>query len=540
MKPQSKSTLKFVRATLLASAVAVTAFATVPGISPLLSLPKANAEAVQLPAPANPGFADVVEAVSPAVVSVRVEQMLQPASDDRNFRRDYRFDRRDHDDLPEFFRRNPEFFKRFFGDRFDDRGPRGGDDDRRHSERDRRDDDGRRYSERDRRGDDGPRDRRRGKRFGMSQGSGFFISEDGYLVTNNHVVAGGSKYIVKMDDGTEYEAKLIGADERSDLAVLKVEEERKFTYVDFADDNPRIGDWVVAVGNPFGLGGTVTAGIVSAQGREIGSNRYDDFIQIDAAVNKGNSGGPAFNLKGEVIGVNTAIFSPSGGNVGIAFAIPASTTKEIVGELIENGSVVRGWLGVQIQPVTRDIAEALDLDDARGALVTEPQEDSPAAKAGIRAGDVIAEVNGEKVRGPRALARMIGQLDPDSTAKLTVFRDGESREVDVTLGTLGKTAALDNSGGDDDQQRTGKLGLALGEGPDGGVVVLEVEPESGADAKGIRSGDVISSVNGVPVKTPQDVVEAVRDAEGKGRKSTLFQIEREGNSRFVAVPFPKA
>ncbi|MCA8902112.1 MAG: PDZ domain-containing protein, partial [Hyphomonas sp.] len=325
-----------------------------------------------------------------------------------------------------------------------------------------------------------------------------------------------------------------------DLAVLKVEEERKFTYVDFADDNPRIGDWVVAVGNPFGLGGTVTAGIVSAQGREIGSNRYDDFIQIDAAVNKGNSGGPAFNLKGEVIGVNTAIFSPSGGNVGIAFAIPASTTKEIVGELIENGSVVRGWLGVQIQPVTRDIAEALDLDDARGALVTEPQEDSPAAKAGIRAGDVIAEVNGEKVRGPRALARMIGQLDPDSTAKLTVFRDGESREVDVTLGTLGKTAALDNSGGDDDQQRTGKLGLALGEGPDGGVVVLEVEPESGADAKGIRSGDVISSVNGVPVKTPQDVVEAVRDAEGKGRKSTLFQIEREGNSRFVAVPFPKA
>ena len=537
---KSNSTLKFVRATLLASAVAVTAFTAVPGTGSLLSLPAANAEAVQLPAPANPGFADVVEAVSPAVVSVRVEQMLQPASNDRDFRRDYRFDRRDDDDLPEFFRRNPEFFKRFFGDRFGERGPRDRDDDRRRfSDRDHRDDDGRRYSERDRRDDDGPRDRRHGRRFGMSQGSGFFISEDGYLVTNNHVVEGGSKYIVKMDDGTEYEAKLIGADERSDLAVLKVDEERKFTYVGFAEGNPRIGDWVVAVGNPFGLGGTVTAGIISAQGREIGSNRYDDFIQIDAAVNKGNSGGPAFNLKGEVIGVNTAIFSPSGGNVGIAFAIPASTTSEIVDELIQNGSVVRGWLGVQIQPVTRDIAEALDLDEARGALVTEPQEDSPAAKAGIRAGDVIAEVNGEKVRGPRALARMIGQLDPDSTAKLTVFRDGEKQEVEVTLGTLGKTASLE-SDDDGDQSRTGKLGLALGEGPDGGVVVLEVAPESSADRKGIRSGDIIGSVNGETVKTPQDVVEAVRNAQEKGRKSTLFQIEREGSSRFVAVPFPKA
>ena len=537
---KSNSTLKIVRATLLASAVAVTAFAAAPGAGSLLSLSAANAEAVQLPAPANPGFADVVEAVSPAVVSVRVEQMLQPASREGGFGRDYRFDRRDHDDLPEFFRRNPEFFKRFFGDRFDDRGRRGDDDDRRFGNRD-RDDDGRRYSERDRDDDDGPRDRRRGKRFGMSQGSGFFIAEDGYLVTNNHVVEGGSKYIVKMDDGTEYEAKLIGADERSDLAVLKVEEDRKFTYVGFAADNPRIGDWVVAVGNPFGLGGTVTAGIVSAQGREIGSNRYDDFIQIDAAVNKGNSGGPAFNLKGEVIGVNTAIFSPSGGNVGIAFAIPASTTSEIVDELIQNGSVVRGWLGVQIQPVTRDIAEALDLEDDRGALVTEPQKDSPAEKAGIRAGDVIAEVNGQKVRGPRALARMIGQLDPDSTAKLTVFRDGEEKEIDVTLGTLGNMAAIESGDdGETGEPGTGKLGLALGEGPDGGVVVLEVAPDSNADRKGIRSGDVIGSVNGEPVKTPKDVADAVREAEEKGRKSTLFQIERDGNSRFVAVPFPEA
>lgn len=523
MKRKPKSTFKFIRAALLASTVAVTAFAVAPVTGSPLSLPVANAEAVKLQAPATPGFADVVEAVSPAVVSVRVEQMIHPASRDGDSRRDYRFDRRDGDDLPEFFRRNPEFFKRFFGERGHGR-----------------DDDRRRYSERDRRDDDRPRDRRRGKRFGMSQGSGFFISEDGYLVTNNHVVEGGSKYIVKMDDGTEYEAKLIGADERSDLAVLKVDEERTFTYVGFAETKPRIGDWVVAVGNPFGLGGTVTAGIVSAQGREISSNRYDDFIQIDAAVNKGNSGGPAFNLKGEVIGVNTAIFSPSGGNVGIAFAIPAATTQEIVEELIENGSVVRGWLGVQIQPVTRDIAEALDLEDARGALVTEPQDDSPADKAGIRAGDVIAEVNGKKVRGPRALARMIGQLDPDSTATLTIFRDGEEEEVEVTLGTLGDTAALGGSKDKEDAARTGKLGLALGTGDDGGVVVLEVAPESSADRKGIRSGDIIASVNGEPVKSPGDVSRAVREAEENGRKSTLFQIERGGNSRFVAVPFPKA
>ncbi len=503
MNRSSKSVSKRVTAALLASAVAVSAFALSPTVNPphLLGFSQAQADAVKVEAPSAPGFADVVEAVSPAVVSVRVEQMVQPASDEGEFRFDRRFGGRD--DLPEFFRENPDLFKRFFGER----GPRG---------------------------EDRPK-----RRFGQSQGSGFFISEDGFLVTNNHVIEGGTKYTIVMSNGDEFEAKLIGADKRSDLAVLKVEADTKFTYVDFADDRPRIGDWVVAVGNPFGLGGTVTAGIVSAHGREIGSNRYDDFIQIDAAVNKGNSGGPAFNLSGEVIGVNTAIFSPSGGNVGIAFAIPASTTKEIIGELIESGSVVRGWLGVQIQPVTEDIAEALALEEARGAMVTDPQVDSPAQKAGIRAGDVITEVDGKAVKNPRALARMIGEYDPETKVDLTIMRNGEEQTVAVTLGNLSDVAAIDNPvEPETDEPQTGKLGLALGPSPDGeGVMVMGVAPDSSAEEKGLREGDVVASVNGEDVKSPADVARIVGQAEKDGRKSTLFQIRRDGRSSFVAVPF---
>jgi len=251
----------------------------------------------------------------------------------------------------------------------------------------------------------------------LAQGSGFFVSEDGYLVTNNHVVEDANDISVTMEDGEKFEAKLIGTDPRTDLALLKVTEKtsKKFPFVKFSEKDPRVGDWVLAVGNPFGLGGTVTAGIISAHNRDIGSGPYD-YLQIDAAVNRGNSGGPTFNLDGEVIGVNTAIFSPSGGNVGIAFAVPAALVKQVVTELQSDGSVDRGWLGVVIQNVNDDIADSIGLKEPKGAMITKVTEDGPASKEDIKAGDVIVEVNGEEVEDSRDLARKIAELDPDTEA----------------------------------------------------------------------------------------------------------------------------
>src|SRR5947208_936071 len=271
------------------------------------------------------------------------------------------------------------------------------------------------------------------ERLVTGQGSGFFISADGYAVTNNHVVDKASTVEVIADNGKTYTAKVIGTDPRTDIALIKVEGRGDFPYVQLAEKSPRIGDWVLAVGNPFGLGGTVTAGIVSARGRDIGAGPYDDFIQIDAPVNKGNSGGPTFDVDGNVIGVNTAIFSPSGGSVGIAFAIPAPTVKTVVGQLRDKGTVTRGWIGVQIQAVTPDIADGLGLKQATGALVSEPQKDSPAAKAGIQSGDVITAVNDAPVHDPRELARKIGTMAPGATVKLAVLHSGQSKTLTLTL-----------------------------------------------------------------------------------------------------------
>jgi serine protease Do len=278
-----------------------------------------------------------------------------------------------------------------------------------------------------------PRERgQRPPRPRQSQGSGFFISADGYLVTNNHVVENGSEIQVVMDDGRTLDARIVGTGPKTDLAVLKVDSS-DLPYVRLASQKARVGDWVMAVGNPFGLGGTVTAGIVSAQHRDIGAGPYDDFIQIDAPVNRGNSGGPTFNLAGEVVGVNTAIFSPSGGNVGIAFAIPASTVETVVAALKEDGSVTRGYIGIQMQPVTREIAEAIGLREPKGALVAEALKDGPAAKAGIRTGDTIVAVDGQPVREARDLSRRIASVAPGKTVSVTAYRDGKERTVSIEV-----------------------------------------------------------------------------------------------------------
>ena len=374
----------------------------------------------------------------------------------------------------------------------------------------------------------------------VSQGSGFFITDDGFVVTNNHVVENGREFSVILHDGTELDAELVGRDARTDLAVLKVDDNRKFTYVKFdEDDGTRVGDWVVAVGNPFGLGGTVTAGIVSARGRDIGAGPYDDFIQVDAAVNRGNSGGPTFNLEGHVIGVNTAIFSPSGGNVGIAFAIPASLAEEVVTELMEDGTIERGWLGVQIQPVTEDIAEALGLSEANGALITEPQDNSPASRAGLRSGDVAIAVDGETVESPRELARMIADIDPGEKADITVWRGGEAVTLSVEIGRLQEAARAANivpdplPAGDS----LDEFGLTVEPAQDGaGMRIVSIEPDSEAAERGMREGDIIVSVNNIEVKTAADIEAAVKDATDAGRTAVLFQITNQDSSRFVALP----
>jgi serine protease Do len=387
------------------------------------------------------------------------------------------------------------------------------------------------------------------RHFSMAQGSGFFISSDGYAVTNNHVVERGQTVEIKTDSGKTYKAKVVGTDPRTDIALLKADGDN-FPYVEFADHPSRIGDWVLAVGNPFGLGGTVTAGIVSASGRDIGAGPYDDFIQIDAPVNKGNSGGPTFGVDGKVIGVNTAIYSPSGGNVGIAFAIPADTVKQVVAQLKEHGHVTRGWIGVQIQPVTSDIADSLGLKEAKGALVANPQDDGPAAKAGIKSGDVITAVNGETVKDARDLAKKIGGMAPNESVKLGIYRDGQEKTVTVTLGTMPGVkeakATFDKHDEDQGGSAVPKLGLSLapassvaGAGGEG-VVVTNVDPDGPAAEHGFKTGDVIVEVAGKAVSNPGDVRKALRAARSDGKRTVLLRVKSGDNTRFVALPVGRA
>jgi serine protease Do len=376
-----------------------------------------------------------------------------------------------------------------------------------------------------------------------AEGSGFFISADGYAVTNNHVVDHAKTVQVVTDDGRTLNAKVIGTDPKTDVALIKVEG-NDFPFVHFADRDPRIGDWVIAVGNPFGLGGTVTAGVVSARGRDIGAGPYDDFIQIDAPVNKGNSGGPTFDVNGNVIGVNTAIFSPSGGSVGIGFDIPADTVKTVVAQLKDHGHVTRGWIGVQIQPVTADIADSLGLKAAEGALVSEPQNDSPAAKAGIVAGDVITTLDGAPVKDAHMLARKIGTMAPGASIKLGVLRNGSEKTMTLTLGTLPDERQANAAPQSGTEKGTPKLGLTLAPasaaGGNQGVTITAVDPNGPAAEHGMKSGDVILDVAGKTVSNPSDVTKEIADLHKAGKKTVLMRVKSGTATRFVAIPFGNA
>ena len=380
------------------------------------------------------------------------------------------------------------------------------------------------------------------------EGSGFFISADGYAVTNNHVVDHANSVQVTTDDGTVYTAKVIGTDPKTDLALIKVEGKSDFPYVSFASAPPKVGDWVVAVGNPFGLGGTVTAGIVSARGRDIGAGPYDDYVQIDAPINKGNSGGPAFDVDGNVIGVNTAIFSPSGGSVGIGFDIPADTAKMVVAQLQKDGHVTRGWLGVQIQPVTADIADSLGLKKAEGAMVDEPQKDSPAAKAGVQSGDVITAVNGNAVKDARDLARTIGTMAPDSTVKLDIVRDGQPKTLSLTLAQMPTDRHVASADQGNAHQPSGVPHLGLQVAPANevagagskGVVVVGVDPDGPAAERGFQAGNVILDIGGKAVANVDDVRQALTDAKTQGKHDVLMRVKMGDATRFVALPLGNA
>ena len=392
---------------------------------------------------------------------------------------------------------------------------------------------------------DGDTPMRRHHHLTMAQGSGFFISSDGYIVTNNHVVDHATEVTVTTSEGKVLTAKVIGTDPKSDLALLKVSG-GSYPFVNFASQAPRVGDWVIAVGNPFGLGGTVTAGIVSARGRDIGSGPYDDFLQIDAPVNHGNSGGPTFNTDGEVVGVNTAIFSPSGGSVGIGFAIASDVVKNVVAQLKENGSVERGWLGVEIQQVTPDLADSLGVKNASGALVAKETPNSPAEGAGVKVGDVITAVNGDKVADPRDLARKIADLGPKKSAELTIWRNGAQQTLDVKLGQMpSDKQAMADSQGDmpqhDDATAFAKLGLRLerAHGQDG-VAVASVDPDGPAAEHGLQNGDIIVEAGGKAVSRPSDVSQAIDAAKSEGKKSVLLRVKSGDAIRFLALPTQSA
>ena len=488
--PASRSRRTGFAAVLLAGTALTAVFW--PGQAPLAQSPAISVPAVTAATNGPASFADLVERVRPAVVTITASAetprqgrtpFAQGSEQERNFRR-------------------------FFG------GPEGQQPERR----------------------------------GGAVGSGFIVDAGGYVVTNNHVVQDAASIKVTLEDGRELQARMVGRDPRTDLALLKVDSPAALPFLALGDsDRARPGDWVVAVGNPFGLGGTVTAGIVSARGRDIGAGPYDDFLQIDAPINSGNSGGPLFAQNGEVVGVNTAIFSPSGGSVGIGFAIPSNMVKQVVAQLREHGQVERGFLGAATQPVTPALAQAMKLPGTAGALVATVEADGPAAKAGLRAGDVVTSVGGKAITSPRDLARTIGDARPGSTVELAVRRDGAAQEIRVTLAALrdGRERASAEQA-----TNRGQVGVALAPLNDAirqqlglpagtdGAVIAEVRPDSPAAQAGLKTGDVIVAVGATEVKDPDAAVRAIREATATPGSAVALRILRDGRGAFVAVQVP--
>jgi serine protease Do len=494
------------RAAIAGAVAGLGLIVALPALSPAIAQLKPDAQTIETPFGRAPlTFADLIEKVKPSVVSISVVGGGSDKTADNNENRG----------LPEGFPDIPEdspfyeFFKRL---------------------------------PREFRGPQAPRPP------SQAQGSGFVISADGFVVTNNHVIDGASKIQVSFDDQEKMDAELIGTDPRTDLALLKIKSTKTFPHVKFAEKNARVGDWAIAVGNPFGLGGTVTAGIVSALGRDIGSGPYD-YLQIDAAVNRGNSGGPTFSLDGEVIGVNTAIFSPSGGNVGIAFAVPAKTATEVIEQLKSSGKVSRGWLGVKIQNVDDDTAAALGLPGAKGALVSEITPNGPAAGSGLKVQDTIMQVNEDAIADSRDLARKIADYAPDTTVDVKVWRNNKAENVKVKLGTFpgsaDEIAKLEQ--GKPVEKKADKttldlLGLTVGPitgDATEGVAITEVEPSSDAAQKGLRAGDVIVQVQGEPVGKPADVEREIEKVKGLGRSAVMLSVKSQDRTRFVAVQLAK-
>ena len=395
------------------------------------------------------------------------------------------------------------------------------------------------------------------QRKAQSLGSGFIIDAEGIVVTNHHVIENAEEIRVILADETSFTAKVLGQDKKTDIAVLKIEPgDTKLAAVAFGDsDSLRVGDWVLAIGNPFGLGGTVTAGIVSAFGRDIGNGPYDDFIQTDASINRGNSGGPLFNTEGEVIGINTAIFSQSGGSVGIGFAIASNLASRVASQLVEFGQTRRGWLGVFIQEVTPDIAESLGLKEASGALVSSVNENSPAAIGGVQPGDVILKFDGKVIEKMRDLPRIVAETDIGATVSVELFRQGSSKTLTITLGELEKAELVGLVGeqktSETSKESFGSLGfsvqaltpqlaeeMGLGKGKVG-VVVTDVVPGSPAAEKNLQVGDILRRFGQRPVKGVAELTKDIEDAEEGGRSGILILIERDGRERFLQIGFAK-